>query len=65
MTYTTTEAAHILDVTRRTIIKHADRVGIPKFGKAYLIDDAGLEKLRRSIETAKPGRPFSVDRLPG
>jgi len=57
MTYTTTAAARLLGVARRTIIKHAARIGLPKHGQAYLIDAAGLEELRRSISEARTGRP--------
>lgn len=57
MTHTTTDAARLLGVARRTILKHAKRLGLPKHGKAYLIDDAGLEALRVSIAEAQTGRP--------
>lgn len=49
MTYTTTEAARLLGVARSTITLHCRKLGLPKHGTAWLIDDAGLERLRASI----------------
>lgn len=49
MTYTTTEAARMLGVARRTVNLHAKRLDLPKHGPSYMIDDAGLERLRSSI----------------
>jgi len=56
MTHTTTEAARILGIARRTIIKHAARARLPKHGQVYIIDDDGLVWLRRSIDKEKENR---------
>jgi len=49
MIYTTTEAARLLGVARPTVTLHCRKLGLPKHGPAWLIDDAGLERLRASI----------------
>jgi hypothetical protein len=56
MTYTVRQAASILDVAYSTVTLHLRKIGAPKHGPAYLIDDDVLDRLRGSI-VGSVGRP--------
>ena len=54
--YNAKEAASILGVAYSTVTLHCRKLGLPKNGPAWLIDDDGLQRLRASI-VGVVGRP--------
>ena len=53
--YSTNEAAEILGLDKHSVAQMLSRIGCPKFGKSYVIDEAKLEELKS--RKGKRGRP--------
>ena len=54
--YSTPQAAAMLGIARRTVLKWCALLDVPKFGNAYLISEADLKRIRKRAQN-KPGRP--------
>lgn len=57
MTYTTTDAAQLLGVSRRRIQQLMVTIRAQKVGRDYIIDEETLERLKSELAAAKVGRP--------
>jgi hypothetical protein len=57
MIYTTTDAAAELGLARRTVQLYCVKLGLPKAGRDYLIDEPAMRRLRTAVAEATPGRP--------
>jgi hypothetical protein len=61
MTYTVRQAAQALGVAYSTVTYHCRKLDLPKHGAAWLIDDAGLERIRTEL-VGRCGRPWHKER---
>ncbi len=56
MIYTTDEAAEMLKIARRTVVKWCGVLGFEKIGRDYIIDMEELKEIKRNCHF-KRGRP--------